>query len=145
MGQRVYPDEPIRHNFMCFANAQMTFSLPKEFYIELSGQYMHGVVTGNTKLTDTGNMNISLKKRLLKNKLTLKLGVDNLIPQKQEITIEEATFKRTMVVDQPWSRPMANFSISYNFNSGKQFRAKSVESGSAEDRGRLGGGGNNGQ
>lgn len=145
MGQRVYPDEPIRHNFMCFANAQMTFSLPKEFYIELSGQYMHGVVTGNTKLADTGNMNISLKKRLLKNKLTLKLGVDNLIPQKQEITIEEATFKRTMVIDQPWSRPMANFSISYNFNSGKQFRAKSVESGSAEDRGRLGGGGNNGQ
>ena len=141
MGQRIYPDEPIRRNFMGFANAQMTFSLPKEFYIELSGRYMHGLVAGNTKLADMGNMNLSVKKRLLDNKLTLKLGVDNIIPQTQDITIEEASFKRVMNVDQPWMRPMVNFSVSYNFNSGKQFRAKSVESGSAEDRGRIGSGG----
>ena len=143
MGQRIYPDEPIRRNFMGFANAQMTFTLPKEFYIELSGRYMHGLVAGNTKLADMGNMNLSVKKRLVDNKLTLKLGVDNIIPQTQGITIEEPTFKRVMNVDQPWMRPMVNFSISYNFNSGKQFRAKSVESGSADDLGRLGGGGGN--
>lgn len=143
MGQRIYPDEPIRRNFMAFANGQMTFTLPKEFYIELSGQYMHGVVAGNTKLADRGNMNLSVKKRLLDNKLTLKLGVDNIIPQTQDIIIEEPTFKRVMTVDQPWMRPMVNFSISYNFNSGKQFRAKSVESGSADDLGRLGSGGGN--
>jgi hypothetical protein len=71
----------------------------------------------------------------------LKLGVDNIIPQKQHITIEEPTFKRVMVMEQPWMRPTVNFSISYNFNTGKQFRAKSVESGSADDLGRLGGGG----
>ncbi len=140
-GQRIYPDEPIRRNFMGFANAQMTFTLPKEFYIELSGRYLHGLVAGNTKLADMGNMNLSVKKRLLDNKLTLKLGVDNLIPQTQEITIEEPTFKRVMTVDQSWMRPMVNFSVSYNFNTGKQFRAKSVESGSAEDRGRIGSGG----
>ena len=143
MGQRIYPDEPIRRNFMAFANAQMTFSLPKEFYIELSGRYMHGLVAGNTKLADMGNMNLGVKKRLLDNKLTLKLGVDNIIPQTQDITIEEPTFKRVMNVDQPWMRPMVNFSISYNFNTGKQFRAKSVESGSADDLGRLGSGGGN--
>ncbi len=145
MGQRIYPDEPIRRNFMAYANAQMTFSLPKEFYIELSGSYMHGLVAGNTKLADMHKMNLSVKKRLLDNKLTLKLGVDNIIPQTQDITIEEPTFKRVMNVDQPWMRPMVNFSISYNFNTGKQFRAKSVESGSAEDLGRLGGGGNGNQ
>ena len=145
IGQRIYPDEPLRRNFMGYANAQMTFTLPKEFYIELSGRYMHGIVAGNTKLADMGNMNLSIKKRLVDNKLTLKLGVDNIIPQTQDITIEEPTFKRVMNVDQPWMRPMVNFSISYNFNSGKQFRAKSVESGSAEDRGRLSSGNSNGQ
>ena len=144
MGQRIYPDEPIRRNFMGFASAQMTFTLPKEFYIELSGRYMHGLVAGNTKLADMGNMNLSVKKRLVDNKLTLKLGVDNIIPQTQGITIEEPTFKRVMNVDQPWMRPMVNFSISYNFNTGKQFRAKSVESGSADDLGRLGNTGNTG-
>ena len=137
MGQRIYPEEPIRRNFMGFANAQMTFSLPKEFYIDLSGRYMHGMVAGNTTMSDIGNIDISIKKRLLDNKLTLKLGVSNLIPQTQRITIEEEFFRRTMSVDQPWMRPMVNFSISYNFNTGKQFRAKSVESGSAEDRGRI--------
>ena len=53
------------------------------------------------------------------------------------ITIEEPTFKRVMNLDQPWQRPSAKFQISYNFNSGKQFRAKSVESGAMEDRGRI--------
>ena len=143
MGQRIYVNEPVRHNFMAFASGQMSFTLPKNFFIELSGRYMHGMTAGNTTIDDTGNMDLSIKKRLLDNKLTLKLGVNNIIPTTQHITIEEASFKRTMTIDQPWSRPMANFSISYNFNSGKQFRAKSVESGSAEDRGRIGSGGEN--
>ena len=142
MGQRIYPDEPVRRNFMCYANGQMSFTLPKNFIIELSGRYNHGMVAGNTRIDNMGNMDIALKKRLLNNKLTLKLGVNNIIPQTTEIIIEEPTFKRIMSIDQPWTRPIANFSISYNFNAGKQFRAKSVESGSAEDRGRLGGGGN---
>jgi hypothetical protein len=142
MGQRIYPDEPVRRNFMCYANGQMSFTLPKNFIIELSGRYNHGMVAGNTRIDNMGNMDIALKKRLLNNKLTLKLGVNNIIPQTTEIIIEEAAFKRIMSIDQPWTRPIANFSISYNFNAGKQFRAKSVESGSAEDRGRLGGGGN---
>ena len=141
MGQRIYPDEPIRRNFMGFANAQMSFTLPKNFFIEVDGRYAHGMVAGNTTLKDMGNMNIQLKKRLLNNKLTLSLGVQNIIPTEQEITIQEATFKRTMVINQPWMRPSLKFSISYNFNAGKQFRAKSVESGSAEDINRLGSGG----
>ena len=140
MGQRIYPDEPLRRNFMGFANAQMSFTLPKNFFIEVDGQYMHGMVAGNTRLSDMGNMNLTLKKRMLDNKLTISLGVQNIIPSTMDITIEEPTFKRVMHLDQPWQRPSAKFQISYNFNSGKQFRAKSVESGSLEDRGRLGNG-----
>ena len=143
MGQRIYPDEPVRRNFMGFANAQMSFSLPKNFFIELDGQYMHGMVAGNTRIKDMGNLNITLKKRMLDNKLTISLGAQNIIPQTQSIIIEEPTFKRTMTADQPWMRAAARFQISYNFSTGKQFRAKSVESGSADDRGRLGSGGGN--
>ncbi|MBR5818393.1 MAG: outer membrane beta-barrel protein [Alistipes sp.] len=137
MGQRIYPDEPLRRNFMGFANAQMSFTLPKNFFIEVDGQYMHGMVAGNTRISDMGNMNLTLKKRLLDNKLTISLGVQNIIPSTMNITIEEPTFKRVMNLDQPWQRPSAKFQISYNFNSGKQFRAKSVESGAMEDRGRI--------
>ena len=141
LGQRIYPDEAVRRNFMGYASAQMSFTLPKNHFIEFGGRYMHGVVAGNTRMSDMGNMDIKLKKRMCDNKLTISIGINNLIPATQDITIEEPTFKRTMRVNQPWQRPTANFSISYNFNAGKQFRAKSVESGAAEDRGRLGGGG----
>ena len=141
MGQRIHPEEPIRRNFMGFANAQMSFTLPKNFFIELSGRYMHGLVAGNTRIDDFGNMDISVKKRMLNDKLNVRLGVIDLIPQAQGVTIEEADFTRIMSVKQPWLRPAVNLSISYNFNAGKQFRAKAVESGSAEELGRISNGG----
>ena len=142
MGQRIYPDEPVRRIFMLQANAQMSFTLPKEFFIEVDGHFVHGAQVGNTRIKDFGNMNVMLKKRLLDNKLTLSLGATNILNLPQTITIEEASFKRVMTAKQPWSSAAVKFSVSYNFNSGKQFRAKSVESGSAEDRGRLGSTGN---
>ena len=137
LGQRIRPEEAIRRNLMVIGNAQMTFTLPHNHFIELGGVYMHGAVAGNTYMSDTANANFYLKKRLLENKLTLSVGVHNIISVKQTITVKESDFERVMVVDQPWQRPMFRFQISYNFNSGKNFRAKSVESGSEEDRGRI--------
>ena len=137
LGQRIYPDEPIRRNFMLYANAQMSFMLPKNFFIEVDGHFMHGAQAGNTRIKDFGNMNVTLKKRLLDNKLTLSLGATNILNLPQTITIEETSFNRVMTAKQPWSTAAVKFSVSYNFNSGKQFRAKSVESGSAEDRSRI--------
>lgn len=145
MGQRIYPDSPIRRNLMAVGNAQMSFTLPRNYFVEVDGMYMHGMVAGNTAINDMGNINLTLKKRLLKNKLTVSLGVQNIISTTQRITVKEADFERVMVIDQPWQRPAVRFQISYNFNSGKQFRAKSVESGSAEDRDRIGSGGNSAQ
>jgi hypothetical protein len=142
LGQRVYADEPLRRNFMLFASAQMSFTLPLNFFIELDGNFMHGAQAGNTRLADTGNMNVTLKKRMLNNKLTIALGATNILNTAQRIPINEPTFTRTMVAHQPWGTFAAKLSISYNFNSGKQFRAKSVESGSADDRGRIGSSGN---
>jgi hypothetical protein len=142
LGQRIYPDEPVRRNFMTYANAQMSFTLPKNFFIEVDGHFMHGAVAGNTRVADSGNMNITLKKRMLDNKLTIALGATNIINTAQRITINEPTFTRTMVARQPWGTFAAKLSISYNFNAGKQFRAKAVESGSAEDLGRIGSSGN---
>jgi hypothetical protein len=145
MGQRIYPDEPIRRNFMCMGNAQMSFTLPKNFFIEVDGSYMHGAQAGNTRLDDMGNMSVTLKKRMLDNKLTLSISAQNIIPLPQTIRIAEDSFSRVMTIMQPWNRLTAKFSISYNFNSGKQFRARSVESGSADDRSRIGSASGSGQ
>ena len=138
MGQRIYNNEPMRRNFMYGGNAQMTFTLPRNYFIELNGRYLHGAVAGNTALNDMYGANLMVKKRLMDNKLTLSAGIQNIIPHNQRITIKEASFERIMDMYQPWEQPAIKLQISYNFNSGKQFRAKSVESGSAEDRGRIG-------
>ena len=145
LGQRVFVDEPVRYNFMGYGTTQMSFTLPKAFYIELSGRYMHGIVSGNIRMRDIRNIDINLKKRMLDNKLTIKVGVGNIIPEDYCAITQEAGFKRVMIMDQPWNRPKINFSVSYNFSTGKQFRAKSVESGSAEDRSRIGSGSSSGQ
>ena len=141
MGQRIYANEPLRRNFMMFANAQMSFTLPRNYFIEISGMYGHGMVAGNTEMSDMYNADIMVKKRLFDNKLTISAGIQNVITNSQRITIKEATFERIMKVDQPWQQPALKVQVSYNFNSGKQFRAKSVESGSMEDLGRIGTGG----
>ena len=138
MNQRIYTNEPMRRNFMYGGNAQMTFSLPHNYFIELNGRYLHGVVAGNTALNDMYGVNLMVKKRLMDNKLTLSAGIQNLIPRDQRITIKEASFERIMDMYQPWEQPAIKLQISYNFNSGKNFRAKSVESSSAEDRSRIG-------
>ena len=137
IGQRIYPDEPLRRNLATFTNAQMAFTLPRSYIVEMDGKYYHGVVAGNTSMSDTYGVNVMVKKRLMDNKLTLSVGVQNLITQSQCITIKESTFERVMKVDQPWQQPALKVQVSYNFSSGKNFRAKSVESGSAEDRGRI--------
>ena len=137
IGQRIYADEALRRNFMCYTNAQMSFTLPRDYIIELEGRYFHGMVAGNTTMGDMYGANLMFKKRLYNNKLTLSAGVQNIVTNKQSITIKEPTFERLMVVDQPWLQPALKVHISYNFSSGKNFRAKSVESGSTEDRGRI--------
>ncbi|MBR5132210.1 MAG: TonB-dependent receptor, partial [Alistipes sp.] len=70
LGQRIRPEEAIRRNLMVIGNAQMTFTLPHNHFIELGGVYMHGAVAGNTSMSDMANANVYLKKRLLDNKLT---------------------------------------------------------------------------
>ncbi|MFG6354651.1 MAG: hypothetical protein K1V69_04490 [Alistipes sp.] len=45
-----------------------------------------------------------------------------------------------MTLRNEWSARQFTFSVTYNFNAGKQFKKRSVESGSLEDRGRLGSG-----
>ena len=137
IGQRIYPDEPLRRNLATFTNAQMSFTLPRSYFIEVEGRYLQGVVSGNTTTRDMYSANIMFKKRLFDNKLTVSAGIQNVITQSQYLTIKESTFERVMEVDQPWLQPALKVQISYNFSSGKNFRAKSVESGSAEDRGRI--------
>lgn len=144
LGQQVTESSPVERYFMGSYNGQMSFTLPKGFIIEASGYMLHGMVSGNVHINTMGDMSLSVKKRLFDNKLTLSAGINNILNSNNSASIREAEFRRDMNIINGWSRRQFTFSVTYNFNAGKQFKARSVESGSAEDRGRLGGGSSSG-
>ncbi|MDE6861419.1 MAG: outer membrane beta-barrel family protein, partial [Alistipes sp.] len=144
LGQQITESSPVERYFMGMYNGQMSFTLPKGFIVELSGYMLHGMVSGNVHLDSMGDMNTSVKKRLFNNKLTLSAGVNNILGNHNKGSIREAEFRRDMNIINGWSCRQFTFSVTYNFNAGKQFKARSVESGSAEDRGRLGSGSSSG-
>lgn len=140
MGQKITESSPTERYFMGMYSGQMSFTLPKNFIIELWGYCMHGLVSGNVHLGTMGDMNLSVKKRLCDNKLTLTAGMGNILNNNNNASIQETEFRRDMVVRNAWSRRQFTFSVTYNFNAGKQFKSRAVESGSAEDQARLSGG-----
>ncbi|MBO7343996.1 MAG: hypothetical protein J6U45_08195 [Alistipes sp.] len=94
---------------------------------------------GNIEMAATGDMNLFLKKSLFDQKMTISLGLNNIVAPKARSYIKEDEFtSRTERTGAMLCR-YASFAIQYRFNSGKRFNAKSIESGSQEDLMRLGG------
>ena len=109
-------------------NVSMTFTLPAQFYLNLEYFGMTSIYMANIMINNSNNVSFSVKKRLFKDKLALSAGVRNIIPQRQRITYSDASFVRTLNLKQGWNRPAFNFSVSYNFNTGKKFSKRVIES-----------------
>ena len=133
-GVRIDNSSPQRFHFMYNGNVQTTFHLPKKFFIDLSYYGMSNQYVANIVAHSTHRLNITLKKRLLKNNLTLSAGVRNIIPLKQTFTASTDAMKRTLSYRQPWSQPTFVFSASWMFNKGKEFIQKSIERGADSSR-----------
>ncbi len=135
-GQRVFATDPVRYSHMVNIYASTTFTLPKQFYIDLSGYYQSRAEMGNVAVLPQYGINASLKKNF-SDKFTVTLAARNLVPQTQKIESWGEGFNRRIEMAQSWSRLSWTLQLNYNFKSGKTFRNKSVESGSAEDKSRL--------
>jgi len=143
-GQQTDLESPVSYHNVLMANSMMSFTLPAKFFFDLSFFARTKAWAGMTSVNGAYRLSVALKKRLFKDRLTLTAGVDNLIPQKQKIDAFGDGFVRRMSIDGGWQHPMYRFGISWNFSGGKQFRRRTVESGSAEEQSRLGGGGGGG-
>ncbi len=133
-GTRITKSSPQQYHFMWYANATTTFTLPKQFYIDLSCYGSSNMYVSNISGKGTVSLNASVKKRFFEDRLTLSAGVRNIIPQKMRFTFNGDEFTRTVSSRLPWQRPMFTFSASYTFNKGKKFQQRSVESGADTSR-----------
>lgn len=115
-----------------------TFTLPKGWTVDLTGQFMTDAHIGNLTQEGSGNISLAIKKQLLGDKLTLSLGLNNLLNTSDQVVHSSGNgFSRTLYSPNLWLRSI-NIGIRYNFQSGKMFRARSVESGAQDEKSRMG-------
>ena len=139
INQQIATNSPARHHLSGMGTLSLSFVLPNDLFVDVDGYYTSSTLLGNIVMDGTGDCNVSLKKRMLNKRLTLSLGVNNIIAPKTTSRIAEEDFTSTTIRYGSSLRRNVSFAVSYRFNSGKKFRAKSVESGSKEDILRLGG------
>lgn len=137
MGQRLTPESPLAFYNIFQAYTAMTFELSAKFTLEASYFYQSRATAGNIQLDPRHDLGASIKKRLLKDQLILSLQANYLLDQPTVITAEQPEFRREYRIRQSWGSPQLSLRISYNFQAGKAFRSRSVESGSAEEKARM--------
>lgn len=114
-----------------------SFTLPKGFMLDFSGQLMSGFFRGNMEF-DMPNpiLNTSIRKQFLNNKLNVNLSVNNILDKGTfEGVTKETDFTRVLNGCSDF-RQIA-LSLTYNFNLGKSVNVKNVETGAAEEKARM--------
>ncbi len=135
--QRIVASDSNDRTFTAQGYLLNSFSLPKAWTIDFTWQFMTDAKIGNLAQEGTGNISISTNKRLWEDKLVLGLSVNNLLNTSDQIVHASGEgFNKTLYSPSLWKRSI-NFYIRYNFQSGKMFRAKSVESGAEEEKNRI--------
>lgn len=136
-GQRIGRNSPEEHYNFGYASASMTFTLPAKFYIDLSYRYQSRVVLGNCWVEEMHFTDAGIKKRFGDN-FTAAFTVRNPItPPVQKIGARGDGFVRHVDAVQTWNSRTYQLSLSYRFRTGKAFRHRNVEAGSAEEKSRL--------
>lgn len=136
-GQVRDKNKALSYSNMFNGSISTDFTLPKRWIIEASYNYMSSVVMGTLSMEPTHDIGVSLKKLMLDDRLTITLSGSNLLNQAQRTSVNNADFSRHTVIRQMWNSRKWTASISYKFNSGKQFRSRGVESAAAEATSRM--------
>ncbi|MBR6559928.1 MAG: TonB-dependent receptor family protein, partial [Alistipes sp.] len=131
--ERLTVDDPLVKSDVMQWNTNMTFKLPKTFFIDLYYQGMTGVKVSNITMKSNQSMTLEVKKQI-KDSWTLQCGLQNIIRSRQAMTFEGDGFNRFM---ETWGQGQdfnVRIGATWNFKSGKQFRTKSVEQGADTSR-----------
>ena len=124
---------PIEINQYAQVSSNMSFKLPKKFFIDLGYWAMTRVKVSNAIGNPRHNLNVSLKKRV-KDNWTFICEAVNVIAPKQDLEFVQDDFTRNIVTDGYGSRFRIRLGATWSFKSGKAFNAKQVEKASDENR-----------
>ena len=111
----------------------MTFKLPKKFFVDVDYSGMTGLEISNLKIAANHSLNMNFKK-LIKDSWILQIGLQNLVRQRNNLISSNEDFTREVDVFGQYQDFYVRFGVTWNFKSGKQFRAKDVEKGADTSR-----------
>lgn len=135
-GQRIEENGPETYQNWAFINTSTTVTLPAKFFIDLSYRYQSRIGLGNVWVEPMHRLQAGIKKRFGE-RFTASFSVQNLLDQGQTVGAEGEGFVRKVEVKQMWNSRTYQIGLTYNFKSGKAFKRRAVEAGSADEKSRL--------
>lgn len=124
---------PIETNEYAQVSSNMTFKLPKQFFVDLGYWGMTRVKVSNAIVNPGHNMSVSLKKRV-KDNWTFVCEAVNVIAPVQDLDFVQDDFTRNIITDGYGSRFRIRLGATWSFKSGKAFNTKQVEKANDENR-----------
>lgn len=123
--QRMTPDAPKTNHPMAQWSSQMSFKLPLQFFIDCDYYGMTDAVVSNVRVKSLHNLSMTLKKRF-GDAWTVTCALRNIVASRQDLIFTQDDFERRVTVDGYGRKLDVRLGVSWNFKSGKAFKAKSV-------------------
>lgn len=119
------------------ANITNTFDLPREFSVEVSGNYQSKSIWGLMQFRPQGSVNAGIQKRISDGRGTLRLSMDDILYTniwKADTEVLQANLDSFFKYD--WHMQVVRFSFTWNFGN-NDVGAVNIETGSSEEQGRV--------
>lgn len=124
-------------HYLYFTTITTGITLPSNVHLELSYSGTSRLYSANSGINPRHLFHVSAKKQLLKDKLTISLGVNNLFNRKTSYFSNTLNFTTRSEVYEPQSSRYVKLSLQYSFNTGKKFKKRLLESSSDTEKKRL--------
>lgn len=116
--------------------SEQEISLGKGYTFTLNGFYTPQMVTGNIVTKGIAGVDVGLQKKFFKNQLTARASVSDVFYTNNYKATSYFNDTEIHISHKEQSRVLS-LSLIYNFKSGESFKAKKIESSSADEKGRL--------
>lgn len=113
------------------------FTLPSKFSLNLNASYYSNFISGNFLFDPLFMIDIGIQKKMLKDKLTLKATATDITRDYKFYAKIYYTNQNIGRIEQRRQTQTFNLSAVYNFDLGKSFKIKRIESSSADEQKRL--------
>ncbi|WP_129717341.1 outer membrane beta-barrel family protein [Pedobacter sp. SYP-B3415] len=129
------PQYSISKNILTLQTNQ-SFTLPNQWSVNLNAFYLSNIIFANAVIDPLYAVNVGVQKKLFKNKLVLKANVDDVFFTNK---VSGAFFFNdlTMNFSQVQQDRRFTLGLTWNFDLGKAFKMKNVESSSDDVKSRL--------